>query len=60
MILVEDEGQIMEIDDIVLHPKYKPLNAYYDVAVVKLKPNDGELVPTEYPLKVLKFLKYSK
>ena len=44
MILVEDEGQILEIDDIVLHPKYKPLNAYYDVAVVKLKPNDGELV----------------
>ena len=45
MILVEEEGQILEIDDIVLHPKYKPLNAYYDVAVVRLKPNDGELVP---------------
>ena len=38
-----DESQILEIEDVVIHPKYDLSNAYQDIAVIKLKPNKGKL-----------------
>jgi hypothetical protein len=37
-----DESQILEIDDVILHPKYDLSNAYQDISVIKLKPNKGK------------------
>ena len=34
-----DESQILEIEDVILHPTYDPFKAYQDIAVIKLKPN---------------------
>ena len=38
-----DESQILEIDDVSIHPTYDPPNAYQDIAVIKLKPNKSKL-----------------
>ena len=38
-----DESQILEIEDVIIHPKYDLSNAYQDIAVIKLKPNKGKL-----------------
>ena len=38
-----DESQILEIDDVSIHPTYDPPNAYEDIAVIKLKPNKSKL-----------------
>ena len=38
-----DESQILEIEDVMIHPKYDLSNAYQDIAVIKLKPNKGKL-----------------
>ena len=37
-----DESQLLEIDDVILHPKYDLSSAYHDIAVIKLKPNKGK------------------
>ena len=37
-----DESQILEIDNVILHPKYDLSNAYQDISVIKLKPNKGK------------------
>ena len=37
-----DESQILEIEDVVLHPMYDLSNAYQDIAVIKLKPNKSK------------------
>ena len=37
-----DESQILEIDNVSLHPKYDLSNAYQDISVIKLKPNKGK------------------
>ena len=39
-----DESQELEIDDVILHPKYDLSKAYQDIAVIKLKPNKGKLL----------------
>ena len=39
-----DESQTLEIDDVILHPKYDLSKAYQDIAVIKLKPNKGKLL----------------
>ena len=39
---MEENGQIAEIDDVVIHPDYEK-EAYQDIAVVKLKPNKSKL-----------------
>ena len=38
-----DESQILEIDDVILHPMYDFTKAYQDIAVIKLKANQGKL-----------------
>ena len=40
-ISVEEIGQVLDISDVIIHPDYKPWNAHYDVAVVKLKASHG-------------------
>ena len=36
-----DESQILEIDDVILHPLYDRSSMYQDISVIKLKPNKG-------------------
>ncbi len=38
----EIDNEILEIDDVILHPKYDLSNAYQDISVIKLKPNKGK------------------
>ena len=38
----------MEIDDVILHPKYDLSQAYQDIAVIKLKPNKGKYLSYEH------------
>ena len=38
-----DESQILEIEDVILHPMYDFTKAYQDIAVIKLKANQGKL-----------------
>ena len=38
-----DESQILEIEDVELHPKYDPFKAYQDISVIRLKPNISKL-----------------
>ena len=35
------EGQIGEIEDVILHPLYRHARAYNDIAVIKLRPSRG-------------------
>ena len=37
-----DESQVLEIDNVSLHPEYDLSNAYQDISVIKLKPNKGK------------------
>ena len=40
---VEEKGQVLEIEDVAIHPQYQ-LQAYYDIGVIKLKPNKSKLI----------------
>ena len=42
LVSAGDESQILEIDNVILHPKYDLSNAYQDISVIKLKPNKGK------------------
>ena len=42
LVSAGDESQILEIDNVSLHPKYDLSNAYQDISVIKLKPNKGK------------------
>ena len=43
-----DESQILEIDNVSLHPEYDLSNAYQDISVIKLKPNKGKFYVHKY------------
>jgi hypothetical protein len=46
-----DESQILEIEDVILHPMYDFSHAYQDIAVIKLKPNKSKYIMYKYHLK---------
>ena len=47
--LVEETGQFMAIEDVVLHPDYNG-QAYHDIAVVKLRPNKCKFLTFDSPI----------
>merc|ERR1712154_104012 len=49
---VEETGQTMEIDSVVLHPRYNN-HAYNDIAIVKLKPNNYQLWKVSSDMKIV-------
>ena len=40
-ISVKEEGQIGEIEEVIIHPLYTHATAYNDIAVIKIRPNRG-------------------
>ena len=49
-----DIGQMLEIDDVILHPNYEQ-KAYSDIAVLKLKPNKSKSTFSTFSDNCLKF-----
>ena len=45
---MRQSGQTLEIEDVILHPKYER-QAYQDIAVVKLKPNKSKSTKMKRP-----------
>ena len=45
---VDEFGQILEIENVVLHPEYKAPNAYRDVAVVTLRASNSKHILSTY------------
>ena len=41
IFLVQEDGQIGEIEDVTIHPLYQYARAYNDLAVIKLKASKG-------------------
>ena len=42
--LVQEDGQIGEIEDVTIHPLYQYARAYNDLAVIKLKASKGTVI----------------
>ena len=47
---MEDTGQTLEIEDVVLHPDYDGVTAYNDIAVIKLKTSNCKWFLNQYGL----------